>query len=409
MRAEILSVGTELLLGHITDTNATYLAQQLSALGIDLFYVSQVGDNLGRLTDTMRRAWGRSDLIITTGGVGPTEDDLTREAICELLGETMVVQPDLERDLRAHFSRRGSPMPERNIKQATLIPSAQALPNPVGTAPGWWVEREGRIIVSMPGVPREMFRMWENEAVPRLQKHLGAAVIVSRTVKVLGLAESAVEEMLGELLASTNPTIATYAKDDGIHVRLTSKAGSTAEANAAIAGMEQKVRAILGDAIFGVDADTLASVIDAMMGRRGLSLAVADGLTGGMFLTMLYGVTPPSYLKGALALCDPEGLAVLETAEEAPRCDDLVTGPSAELMAEAVAHRFGASVGLAITGVAERVERQGVKPGTAFVSIWRDGQVETTERGWPIDPAGVRLRAAREAITALRASLLALE
>ena len=168
MRGEIVSVGTELLLGHITDTNAAWLAQELSKLGIDCFYVSQLGDNLGRLTDHLRLAWSRSDLIVMSGGVGPTEDDLTREAIAGLLGEEMHVIPELEADLRRFFERRGIQMPERNVKQATRIASARTLANPVGTAPGWFVERDGKIIIAMPGVPGEMFRMWEHEVVPRL-------------------------------------------------------------------------------------------------------------------------------------------------------------------------------------------------------------------------------------------------
>src|SRR5579863_6510713 len=148
MRAEILSCGTELLLGHITDTNATYLAQSLAALGIDLYFVSQVGDNQGRIVETLQRAWQRSDLIIMTGGLGPTEDDLVRESISTLLGETMQIDPKLEATLRGLFAHFGSEMPERNVKQATLIPSAQTLPNPVGTAPGWWVEKDQHIIVA---------------------------------------------------------------------------------------------------------------------------------------------------------------------------------------------------------------------------------------------------------------------
>src|SRR5579885_327242 len=163
MRAEIISCGTELLLGHITDTNATYLAQSLAALGVDLYFVSQVGDNQGRIVETLQQAWRRSDLIVMTGGLGPTEDDLARESISALLGETMQVDPQLADELRATFAARNFPMPERNLKQATLIPSARALRNPLGTAPGWFVEKDGRIIVAMPGVPREMYRMWEEE------------------------------------------------------------------------------------------------------------------------------------------------------------------------------------------------------------------------------------------------------
>src|SRR5256884_8271282 len=192
VRAEIISCGTELLLGHITDTNATFLAQSLSALGIDLYFVSQVGDNLGRIVETLKRAWERSDLIIMTGGLGPTEDDLARESISALLGETMQVDTVLETELRGIFAVRNVIMPERNVKQATLIPSARALRNPIGTAPGWWVEEDGHVVVAMPGVPVEMRKRWEEQAVPRLQTRLaGGGVILSRTLKCIGIGESA--------------------------------------------------------------------------------------------------------------------------------------------------------------------------------------------------------------------------
>src|SRR5437660_2301872 len=243
MRAEILSCGTELLLGHITDTNATFLAQSLSALGIDLYVVSQVGDNLGRIVETLKRAWERSDLIIMTGGLGPTEDDLARESISALLGETMQVDPKLEADLRAMFATRNIRMPERNIKQATLIPSAQALSNPLGTAPGWWVEKDQHIIVAMPGVPREMYRMWEQEVIPRLSPYTGG-LIFTRILRVSGLGESAVEERLDELLHSNNPTIATYAKSDAIDVRITAKAETNAEAERQVSERELQLRQI---------------------------------------------------------------------------------------------------------------------------------------------------------------------
>ncbi|HEX6608851.1 MAG TPA: molybdopterin-binding protein, partial [Chloroflexia bacterium] len=210
MNAEIVSVGTELLLGNITDTNATYLTRELAALGINCYWVSQVGDNLGRLTEVLGRAMDRSDLTVVSGGLGPTEDDLTREAIAAVLGEEMVVQPDLEAELRAFFAHRGQVMPARNAKQATLIPSAQVLANPVGTAPGWWVEHNGHVLVAMPGVPHEMMRMWSQEIAPRLVAG-GNGEIISRTLKVLGLGESAAEERVEDLLRSNNPTLATYA------------------------------------------------------------------------------------------------------------------------------------------------------------------------------------------------------
>ncbi|MGI5837007.1 MAG: CinA family nicotinamide mononucleotide deamidase-related protein, partial [Chloroflexota bacterium] len=276
MKSEIVSVGTELLLGQLVDTNAPYLAQSLSTLGIDVYWISQVGDNLDRLTQAFRTGWERSDLMVISGGLGPTGDDLTREAISKLLGEEMVVQPALEAELRAFFARRGRTMPERNIKQATLIPSATVLPNPIGTAPGWWVERDGHVIVAMPGVPVEMKRMWELEVMPRLSALAGTGIIFSRTIKVLGIGESWVEDELRELTESSNPTVATYAKQDGIHVRITAKAPSREKAAEMVEAVERKARAILGENIYGTDQETLADVVGALLSDQDTTLSVME-------------------------------------------------------------------------------------------------------------------------------------
>ncbi|HET6477615.1 MAG TPA: molybdopterin-binding protein, partial [Dehalococcoidales bacterium] len=198
MKAEIISIGTELLLGEIVDTNTPYLANQLSVLGIDLYFTSAVGDNMARLKGVLKQAWDRSDIILTTGGLGPTQDDLTRDAIAALLGEKMEVAPQLKQDLINFFSRRGLEMPASNVRQATLIPSCTALINPQGTAPGWWVEREGKVIVAMPGPPGEMQYMWENQVLPGLQKKTGA-VILTRMIKTFGTSEAKVDEMLSDL------------------------------------------------------------------------------------------------------------------------------------------------------------------------------------------------------------------
>src|SRR5690242_1410720 len=254
MRAEILSIGTELLLGQIVDTNANFLAQQLPPLGLDLYYVSQIGDNLPRLAGAFRQALERSDVVITSGGLGPTEDDLTREAIAEVFGEQPHVVPDLEASLREFFARRGRTMPERNVKQATLIPSAAVLPNPVGTAPGWWVERDGKVIASMPGVPHEMHKMWEEQVQPRLAKRISGGAIVSRILKLIGIGESNAEEVVGDLTRSINPTLATYAKSDGIHLRLTAKAATPAEAESLLDAFEPQVRARVQEWVYGTEA-----------------------------------------------------------------------------------------------------------------------------------------------------------
>jgi nicotinamide-nucleotide amidase len=278
VRAEILSIGTELLLGQIVDTNAQYLASRLADLGIDCLYISTVGDNPGRCRETLERALGRSDLVISTGGLGPTEDDLTRETIAAVLGEEPIVDAALERELREWFAGRGVSMPERNRKQAWLIPSARALPNPNGTAPGWDVRKDGKRIVAMPGVPREMTYMWERHVEPTL---IAGAVLRSRTLKMLGVGESTAEEALGELVRSTAPTVVTKAKNDGVHVRITDKDADAATMDARIARMEGLVRERLGQYVWGTDEDTLGSVIARGLGERGWHLATAESLSGG--------------------------------------------------------------------------------------------------------------------------------
>ena len=284
MRAETVSIGTELLLGQIVDTNSAYLAGRLAGLGIDLLHLTTVGDNLSRATEAFERALGRSELVVCTGGLGPTEDDLTREAIAAALGETPAVDPGLEAELRSWFGGRGIQMPERNRKQAWLIPSARALANPLGTAPGWDVRRGGTRIIAMPGVPREMTRMWEVEVEPSLA---AGSILRSRTLKMLGIGESSVEEALDELVRSTSPTVATYAKNDGVHVRITDKGADAAAVLARIRAMETTIRDRIGRHVWGIDDDTLGRVIGRSLAARGWRLAVAEGLTGGEIVRSL--------------------------------------------------------------------------------------------------------------------------
>ena len=315
MRAEIVSIGTELMLGTITDTNASYLAQRLALLGIDCHYVSQVGDNLARLVDTLRRASERSDLVITTGGLGPTQDDLTREAISAMLGEPMEVDPVLEAELRSFFEKRGVKMPEPNIKQATLISSAQPIRNPVGTAPGWWVEVTTpsgiRRIVSMPGVPYEMKRMWEHEVEPMLRTH-SKTVIVSRTLKILGLGESAAEEKVRDLMSGTNPTLAPYAKQDGVHLRMTAKVATLDEAKPLLTALEDEIRSRLGDAVYGVDDDTPHGVVRLLLRKLGYSCVLLEvgGPAAGALAPL---VDEESATSPTMSLISVPGLAALTT------------------------------------------------------------------------------------------------
>ncbi len=350
MRAEILSVGTELLLGQIVDTNAAYLAQRLAALGIDCLHVSTVGDNLTRATEAFAQALERSDLVASTGGLGPTEDDLTREAIAAALGEAPAVDPVLESELRAWFSGRGVAMPERNRKQAWLIPSARAIPNPNGTAPGWSVEKGGKRIVAMPGVPREMISMWEERVEPTLAAR---SVLRSRTLKLLGIGESTVEEALGELVRSVAPTVATYAKNDGVHIRITDKDSDERAVSERIARMERTIRERLDRFVWGTDDETLGGVVGARLAARGWRLATAEALTAGEVARTLAGhaaavthfsggmVLPGATAERLLAAVDGLGAEVVLTVPHGEgECVLAVRTPEGETRQEI---RFGSA------------------------------------------------------------------
>ncbi|MCL5109357.1 MAG: CinA family nicotinamide mononucleotide deamidase-related protein [Chloroflexi bacterium] len=406
MKAEIISVGTELLLGQITDTNASWLAQQLPPLGIDNYWVSAAGDNLGRLSEVIGRAFARSDLTIISGGLGPTEDDLTREAICAVLAEEMVVVPELERDLRAFFARRGVAMPERNIKQATLIPSALALANPIGTAPGWWVEKNGHVIVAMPGVPVEMRRMWQEEVVPHLCPRLGGAVILSKILKIIGLGESTVGEMIAPLLDSPNPTLATYAKSDGIHVRITAKAADVKQAQELIAVPEAEVRRLLGDTVYGVDDETLDVIVARLLEEHEFTIGTLEGFTGGL-LSAALAAAPGSgvFFRGGGVVASAAAAATWGMRSLGPTEAALSSPQASRALALAARERLGTDIGIGLTGAIGLTNGQ--PWGTYHVAVDNRGTLlgETSE--WRTTPAEVRRRAVLYGLALLRRSLLA--
>jgi len=409
MKGEILSVGTELLLGHLVDTNAPWLAQSLSSIGVDVFWIGQVGDNQARLVEALRRGWERSDLIVVSGGMGPTGDDLTREAIAEMLGEEMVVQPHLEAELRAFFARRGRAMPERNVKQATLIPSAEALPNPIGTAPGWWVERDGRIVVAMPGVPVEMKRMWDQEVLPRLARLSGAGVILSRTVKVLGLGESSVEEQLRDLTTSPNPTLATYAKDDGIHVRITAKAPSRDAALEMVQDVEARVREILGDNIYGVDEETIADAVMRLLVARGLTVGTMELGTFGRLISELAAASEGlDRLLGGMVAGDVEALHRLGVHMAMDSGAGLMSEEVVRAMAGECRERLSADVGLAVLCGMEDESGQSQRLGVVMCAVDDRGTAVTGVTRYTTTAREVRRRAVLDAIDLLRRRLLAI-
>jgi len=408
MKAEILSIGTEILLGEIVDTNASYIASRLPALGVDLYFKAVVGDNLERLTETIGKARERSDIVICTGGLGPTEDDLTREAICAVLGEEPHVDPELEATLRGFFERRGYAMPESNVKQAWVAPSCRPIPNPRGTAPGWWAERDGKIIVAMPGPPTEMSRMWENEVAPEIRRRNPGSVLVTRTLKTAGVGEGTVDEMVGPLLKSTNPSIGIYARADGVHVRLAAKAPDEEAAWRLIRPVEDDARRILGPAIWGADDDTFESAVGDLLKEHRLSLATMESLTGGLLASTITDVPGSSeYFRGGFVSYQTELKIELGVPPEIVAEYGVVSIETARAMALAARERLGAGVGIGITGVAGPDEQEGKPVGTVHVavdSIWAPPMSSSSV--FPQGRAAVKRRAVTTALVMLRNALL---
>ena len=392
MKAEIVAIGTEILLGEIVDTNSAWIAQQLPALGIDLNHTSVVGDNMGRVMDTLGRAWERSDLVITTGGLGPTEDDLTREAIARLLEEEPYVVPELEQRLRSFFERRGIEMPESNIKQAWLIASARAIDNPRGTAPGWWTERDGRVLVSMPGVPPEMERMWANEVAPELEGRSGA-VLVTRTLKTAGIGEGTVDEMARPVFDMPGIGVGTYARADGVHLRIGAKAATHEEAQQLIEPAERELDAIFGNAIWGRDEDTLEGFIARTLRDRGQSVGTLESATGGLLASTLSDAPDAD---GSFA----GGLVSGSTEEFGP-----VSAETAEAMASAARERLGSDYGVGVTG--ELGSEQTIdQPGTMFLAVVGAGGVRSMKIVMAQGRAATKRRAITTALMLLRSSIL---
>lgn len=409
MKAEIIAIGTEILLGEIVDTNSGHIARTLPELGIDLYYTSVVGDNLGRIVETLQRAWGRSDLIITTGGLGPTDDDMTREGVAQLLGEEPFVVPELEDRLHAFFTRRGYPMPASNIKQAWLIPSARAIDNPRGTAPGWWVERDGRIIVCMPGVPGEMERMWANEVMPELEKRSTGEVLVTRTIKTLGIGEGTVDEMARPLYSTPGVGIGTYARADGVHLRIGAKAATREEAWRRIRPVEEELERIFGAAIWGKDDDTLEGHLRDLLAARRATLSSMESCTGGLFASTLTDVAGASAVyPGGLVTYTAEMKIANGVPAEVIMAHGVVSPETAAAMARAVREKLGTDFGLGITGVAGPDPQEGVEPGTVHIAVAdRDGRAQQMSMSMNQGRQAVKRRAVTTAMLLLRRVLMA--
>ena len=407
MRAEVISIGTEILLGEIVDTNAAYIASRLPQFGIDMLYTSQVGDNPDRLYEVFERAWNRSDIVFATGGLGPTEDDLTRETIASVLQEDLYQDEDQATALRTLFEARGGYMPERNLKQAQLIKSARAIENPRGTAPGWWVERENKIIVVMPGPPPEMIRMWENEVAPELEKQ-ASSILVSRTLKTSGIGEGTLDEMITPLLHSTNPSIGVYARADGVHVRISAKGNSRESALDLIRPVETEARNILGTAIWGEDEESLSGAVGRMLLEQGLTLALMESATGGALASSFTDIDGSSeYFRGSLVTYATDTKISMGVDSDTIAKHGVISENTAKEMAVRAREVLGASLGIGITGIAGGNEVEEQPPGTMHIALSDDrGFLEYSHSRYYQGREAAKKRAVLTALTMLRQYLI---
>ena len=370
MKAEIFSIGTELLMGELTDTNAAWIAGRLPPLGIQLQWVSIIGDDLDNLSEAFSRGLQRSDILITTGGLGPTQDDLTREGVAMSLGETPTVQEDALKDLRAYFQSRGTSMPSHNIKQAYLIPSSQFIPNPHGTAPGWWAERNGKMIICMPGPPAEMHPMWEVQVEPRLRQIVHDEVTLTRNIKTMGMSEGAVDEIISEFFGKENPYLGIYSKADGIHLRIIARARDISAAQLMVDPIEAAIVERLGPYIWGYDDDTPEQALGRSLKARGLTLATMESSTGGYLAnTITEDPDSPFYFKGGVVAYSDAAKTAYGVPPVTIRQHGGVSQETATAMARTIAQNMGADFGIGITGVAGPTEQEGKPVGLMYVAI----------------------------------------
>ena len=403
MKAEIMGIGTELLMGELTDTNSAWIAGRLPALGIELQWVSIIGDDLPRLTEAFKQGMKRSDIIFTTGGLGPTQDDLTREAIAAAFGETPVIQQEVVDDLERYFAARGGPMPQHNIKQANLIPSARFVPNPNGTAPGWWAERDGKIVICMPGPPAENRSMWEEQIEPQLAELIEDEVTITRNIKTFGMSEGAVDEIVSEFFGVENPYLGIYSKADGIHLRVIARAKDSQSAQAMIVPVEKAIHERLGEYVWGYDDDTPAEAAGRSLLENGLSLAVIEMCTGGALTNSITDVPDSlTYFKGSTVAYDGAALSANGVPAKVMEKHGVVSQETANAMAETVRQRFNADLGIAVTGVPGPGEFEGKPLGLAYIAVTNGEKTREMEMRLPPRRVTIKRRVPNQALIELR-------
>lgn len=413
--AEIVSTGTELLLGQSLNTNAQYLAEQLAALGIACYYQTTVGDNAERIRSVITHALERADMVITTGGLGPTMDDLTKEVVADLWKLELQMDAEELARIEAFFARRGKKMPENNKKQALLPAGAQKVPNAIGTAPGIIVEKGNKTIILLPGPPFEMQPMVETTVIPYLARKVGTepTVLFSRVLKVVGPGESVIEDRLRDLLEhQSNPTIALLAKDAEVHVRFTARGHSQEAAKGCIHRLEQEVRQRLHPYVYGADDATLASVVGTLLRQQSKTLAIAESCTGGLIADQMTNIPGSSdyLLLGVTSYANRAKQEVLQVPATTLEQVGAVSAETALAMVRGVQALAGADAAVAVTGIAGPGGGTADKPvGLVYIAV-RNGQEEIVKKIQTFgDRRTIKLKTAAAALDLLRGQLMANE
>jgi nicotinamide-nucleotide amidase len=409
--AEIVAIGSELLLGQIVDTNSAWMAQRLTALGVNLYFKSVVGDNPGRMRDVIARALERADIVITSGGLGPTQDDLTREIVAEVTGRKLILDDGLLEQVEEHFRRRGRTMTPNNRRQGYMPEGAIPVKNPNGTAPCFIVEDPRGVVFSLPGVPVELKWLFEHEVEPYLRRKFNLAEVIHyRVLKIVGVGESAVDDKIGHLIAnSSNPTVGVLAHPGQVDVRIAAKAANKDEAMRLIAPLETEVRSLLGNTVFAVDEETMEHVVGKLLRAKNKTVAVYEDLTCGQLAERLQTASSEHFGAAFISNGQTSMRALLTHAREAPRVDALEQDPVAltDELAWAVRTQAGCDLGLALHAIADSDSTiQNLARGQTYVSL-TDG-IHFMQRSSTTGGRGAydRTRMTLNAIDLLRTALL---
>ncbi|KYH34884.1 putative competence-damage inducible protein [Clostridium tepidiprofundi DSM 19306] len=409
MKAEILCVGTEILLGDIVNTNAQYIAKKLAELGIDVYYQSVVGDNPKRLEEAFRIAFSRSDIVITTGGLGPTKDDLTKEIAAKYFGKELVLNEKELSKIEEYFNKSNRKMSENNIKQAYLPDGSIIISNQNGTAPGCIIESDSNIAILLPGPPREMKPMFCDIVIPYLSKYQ-YGMLFSKVLRVVGIGESSAEDIIKDIInKQTNPTIAPYAKDSEVIFRITAKAKSEQEAKKLIEPVEKEVRERLGDNIYGTGETSLEDVVAKLLIEKNLTIATAESCTGGMIASKLINSPGISsvFMEGAITYSNEAKMKRLGVKRETLEKYGAVSSQTAAEMAEGIAKAAGTCVGISTTGIAGPGGGTEEKPvGLVYMGLYINGQVKTKNMIISGNRQNVRMRATVKLLDWLRREII---